>query len=60
MLRAFRPDLLCGLGGFVLGAAALLLSHRAAAGAPPPPHAPTDILAAAPHPASDHQRADAG
>jgi len=55
MLRVLRPDLLCGLGGFVLGAAALLLTHGVAASAPPPPPAPTDILAlaaAAPTPAS--------
>ena len=52
MLRMLRPDLLCGLGGFVLGAAALLLTHEAAASAPPPPHARTDIIApAAPAPA---------
>ena len=56
MLRLFRPDLLCGLGGFALGAAALLLSHGAAASPPPPPPARTDILTqaqadpAAPHP----------
>ena len=46
MLRVLRPDLLCGLGGFVLGAAALLLTHgAAAANAPPPPAPHTDILA---------------
>jgi hypothetical protein len=43
MLRLFRPDLLCGLGGFALGSAALLLSHGAAA-SPPPPPAQTNIL----------------
>jgi len=43
MLRLFRPDLLCGLGGFALGAAALLLSHGAAA-RPAPPVAQTTIL----------------
>jgi hypothetical protein len=43
MLRLFRPDLLCGLGGFALGAAALLLGHGVAA-SPPPPAQRTDIL----------------
>ncbi len=43
MLRLFRPDLLCGLGGFALGSAALLLSHGAAA-SPPPLPAQTNIL----------------
>jgi len=47
MLRVLRPDLLCGLGGFMLGAAALLLTHGAAASAPPPPPVQTDILALA-------------
>jgi len=47
MLRVLRPDLLCGLGGFVLGAAALLLTHGAAANAPPPAPPHTDILAQA-------------
>jgi hypothetical protein len=42
MLRLFRPDLLCGLGGFTLGSAALLLSHGAVASPPPP--AQTNIL----------------
>jgi hypothetical protein len=46
MLRLFRPDLLCGLGGFALGAAALLLTHGAAASPPPPPPS-TSILAQA-------------
>jgi len=45
MLRVLRPDLLCALAGFLLGAAALLMTHRAAASAPPPPPAHTDILA---------------
>lgn len=43
MLRLFRPDLLCGLGGFALGSAAFLLSHGAAASTPPP-IAQTSIL----------------
>jgi len=43
MLRLFRPDLLCGLGGFALGAAALLLGHGATA-SPPPRAERTDIL----------------
>ena len=47
MLRLLKPDLLCGLGGFMLGAAALLLTHKAAASAPPPPPAHTDIVALA-------------
>jgi hypothetical protein len=46
MLRLFRPDLLCGLGGFALGAAPLLLTHGAAASPPPPPPS-TSILAQA-------------
>ena len=45
MLRMLRPDLLCGLGGFVLGTAALLLTHGAAARAPSPAPTHTDILA---------------
>lgn len=44
MLRLFRPDLLCGLGGFALGAAGLLLSHGAMAGPPPGPPAQSNIL----------------
>jgi hypothetical protein len=52
-----RPDLLCGLGGFALGAAALLLTHGAIAGAPPAPPAHTDILAAsAPETAAERPR----
>jgi hypothetical protein len=61
MLRMLRPDLLCGLGGFVLGTAALLLTHEAAASTPPPPPARTDILAlAAPAPGPAQPRAHAG
>ena len=44
MLRILKPDLLCGLGGFAMGAAALLLVHPAPASPPP---ARTDILALA-------------
>jgi hypothetical protein len=47
MLRVLRPDLLCGLGGFLLGAAALLLTHGAATSTPPPSPERTDILALA-------------
>ena len=59
MLRLLRPDLLCGLGGFALGAAALLLIHPTA---PTPAPAPrTDILAlAANTPSSHHARPKAG
>jgi hypothetical protein len=61
MLRMLRPDLLCGLGGFVLGAAALLLTHGVAASAPPPAAPRTDILTlAAAKPAPVPRPADAG
>jgi len=53
MLRMLRPDLLCGLGGFALGAAALLLGQGAIAGTAPAPVAHTDILAAAERPRGD-------
>jgi len=59
MLRIFRPDLICGLGGFALGAAALLLIHPTAPSPAPAPR--TDILAlvaAAPPP--HHARPNAG
>jgi len=58
MLRILRPDLLCGLGGFVLGAVALLFMHPTAPSPAPAPH--TDILAlvTAP-PAPHHARRDA-
>jgi len=59
MLRVLRPDLLCGLGGFVLGAAALLLTHGIAASPPPPPSARTDILAMAATMPAPTRRADA-
>ena len=59
MLRIFRPDLLCGLGGFALGAVALLLTHGLAASPPPPAHGHIDLLVeaqAAPQP-QQHFRA---
>jgi len=43
MLRLIRPDLLCGLGGFVLGAAALLVMHLPAD--TPQPPVPADRFA---------------
>jgi hypothetical protein len=43
MLRMFRPDLLFGLGGFALGAAALLLMQGVEA-SPPPPARHSDLL----------------
>jgi hypothetical protein len=51
----FRPDLLCGLSGFALGAAALLLGHAGTASTPPSPPVQTDLLqeiaaTPAPHP----------
>ncbi len=59
MLRMFRPDLLCGLGGFGLGAVALLLVHSTAPNPVPP--ARTDILAlVAAGPSLPHARPDAG
>lgn len=59
MLRVIRPDLLCGLGGFALGAAALLLTHGTAASAPPPPPERTDILSLAATTPSPARHADA-
>jgi len=59
MLRRFRPDLLFGLSGFALGAAALLLTHGADAN-PPHPVAHTDLLtqaAVSATPRSPHERA---
>ena len=53
MLRILRPDLLCGLGGFALGAAALLLIHPSAAN--PVPSTRTDILALPGATASPHR-----
>jgi hypothetical protein len=59
MLRIFRPDLLCGLGGFVLGATALLLTHGLAASSPPPARGHIDLLmeAQAAPPPQQHFRA---
>ena len=59
MLRIIKPDLLCGLGGFALGAAALLWAHSGAMSKAVSPPVQTDLLneAAAtsvPHP---HSRA---
>jgi len=59
MLRMLRPDLLCGLGGFILGATALLVVHSA----PPRPAPPTrtDILTlAAAGSSAHHARPTAG
>ena len=38
MLRMFRPDLLCALAGFALGAAALM-AHASVTAPPPVPAA---------------------
>ena len=59
MLRIFRPDLLCGLGGFVLGAAALLLTHGFTAGPLPRATRHVDVLveAQAAPPPQQHFRA---
>lgn len=43
MSRTLRPDLMLGLTGFTLGAAALLLLTGATPN-PPPPHGDTDLL----------------
>lgn len=59
MLRMIRPDLLCGLSGFALGAAALLFVHPSAPRPAPAPR--TDILSlVAAAPPSHHARPDAG
>ncbi len=59
MLRILRPDLLCGLGGFALGAVALLVIHPTAPRPAPAPR--TDILAlVAGAPAPHHARPNAG
>jgi len=59
MLRMLKPDLLCGLGGFVLGTAALLLLHPATPSPVPPTR--TDILAlAVAGPSPHHARPHAG
>ncbi|HWI86753.1 MAG TPA: hypothetical protein VNT42_10595 [Sphingomonas sp.] len=43
ILRSIRPDLLLGLAGFAIGAAAILLVQVADPG-PPPPHGDTNVL----------------
>jgi len=48
MLRLFRPDLLCALGGFTLGAAALLIMHLPASSPQSPTLADKLEIAAAP------------
>lgn len=48
MLRLFRPDLLCALGGFTLGAAALLIMHLPASSPQSPTLADKLEMAAAP------------
>ena len=55
MLRIIRPDLLCGLCGFLLGTAALLLNCQATAN-PPPPAANSPVLIAS---SADHARLSA-
>jgi hypothetical protein len=57
VLRIIRPDLLCGLGGFMLGTAALLLNYQAAASPPPPAPADNQVLIAAS--SADHTRPNA-
>ncbi len=44
MLRFYRPDLACGLGGFALGAAALLMSPGVQGRVSPLPRGDTNIL----------------
>jgi len=56
MLRIIRPDLLCGLGGFLLGTAALLLNCQATANPPPPAPADSPVLIAS---SADHARLNA-
>jgi len=44
MLRILKPDLLCGLGGFALGAVAILWANSGAMSRPAAPPAQTDLL----------------
>jgi len=44
VLRRLTSDLLCGLGGFALGAGALLLAHGADANPPQPPRGGADLF----------------
>lgn len=44
MLRIIKPDLLCGLGGFALGAVAILWANSGAMSQPAAPPTQTDLI----------------